>query len=300
MARRPRFPFRISVQTVLPSDFETNEPFHHTVEGLRDLGLWGIELNIRDLDDSRTKEASIVEEYLARFDLRLSMFASGLTAKTLGISLSAIDGRQRETAVHWAKRMVDWTAAGSTAARNDETPTGIIIGFLKGGVVANPEEARRSLVSSLSELLPYAEEKGVPLILEATNRYESSVANSLSDTAAIIDEVLGSSPSNHRTSRGDEPALQILPDTFHMNIEEANMTASLTHYADYYRSLHLSDNNRLFPAFGAIDFRKIFTALAAVEYRGRLAIEGNIKNDLVSDLRASVDHLTPLIEERRG
>ncbi|HUZ17432.1 MAG TPA: sugar phosphate isomerase/epimerase family protein [Spirochaetia bacterium] len=312
-----QFPFRLSVQTVLPPDFESSEPFRRSAEGLRDLGLWGIELNIADLDDSRTKEPDRVVKYLDRFGLKLSMFASGLTAKTLGISLSAVDDGRRAEAVRRARRMIDWTAGASTggaasaggasgaaADRRDER-TGIIIGFLKGGVSAQPEKARESLVASLAELLPYAGERGVPLLLEATNRYESSLANSLSDAARIIDDALaaavvpssapGAAPAGGASDGASEwgrTILQILPDTFHMNIEESDMADALTRHAAYFSSLHLSDNNRLFPSYGAIDFKKVFAMLDGMSYRGRLAIEGNLKKDLVSDLRDAVAYLT--------
>ena len=89
---------------------------------------------------------------------------------------------------------------------------------------ADPERARRSLVTSLMDLVPHADEKGVPLILEATNRYETSVANTLADAAAIVEEVLEASDAPAERGNG---ILQILPDTFHMNIEEDEMAEAL-------------------------------------------------------------------------
>lgn len=295
MSTKPKLPVRLSVQTVLPPDYESSKSFRAIAEGLRDLGLWGIELNVADLEDRRTTDVLRIEEYLARFNLALSMFASGLTAKTLGVSLSATDEAERKRAVEETGRMIDWTAAGNRPI-GDEEPTGIIIGFLKGGVSAEPQRARRSLVLSLTELIPHADEKGVPLILEATNRYETSVANTLADAAAIVEEVLEASDAPAERGNG---ILQILPDTFHMNIEEADMAEALRRAANHFTSLHLSDNNRFFPGYGAIDFAALFASLGEIGYAGRFAIEGNLKNDLLSDLRESVGYLSPLIKERR-
>ena len=89
---------------------------------------------------------------------------------------------------------------------------------------------------------------------------------------------------------------QILPDTFHMNIEEADMFESLRRHRDRFTSLHLSDNNRLFPGFGAIDFERIIRFLKEIDYRGRLAIEGNVRKDIECDLRTSATLLAPLLE----
>ncbi|HUX21739.1 MAG TPA: sugar phosphate isomerase/epimerase family protein, partial [Spirochaetia bacterium] len=267
-----------------------NESFRRTAEGLKRLGIWGMELNIKDLDHTSTRDIGAIRSYLAGFGLELSMFASGLTAKTLGLSLSVVDEAERERAVAGARAMIRWVAGtrGQVESRF-ETPIGIIVGFLKGGVSPKPDAARRSLVESLKQLVPDASELGVPLIIEATNRYESSVVNSIGEGISIIDEV---------TSKGEgrPGALQVLPDTFHMNIEEADMVESMRVGFEYYTSFHLSDNNRFFPGYGAIDFRKVVATLDTLGYQGRLAIEGNLRRDLVSDLSDAVEYLSPFVE----
>jgi sugar phosphate isomerase/epimerase len=80
-----------------------------------------------------------------------------------------------------------------------------------------------------------------------------------------------------------------------MNIEESNLYNALDRYSKYYTSIHLSDNNRFFPGFGAIDFSAIFDHLKKSGFTGRLAIEGNLKNDFNSDIRKSVEYLKSVI-----
>lgn len=281
-----RFDFRMSVQTVLPPDFATSEAFRRTAEGLRDLGLWGVELNVADLNDPRTASVEALRDYLGELGLELSMFASGLTAKRLGVSLSTTDAGARAEALRAARAMVDWVAAGR-GQRDEARRAGIIIGFLKGGIATDPEAARVSLLDSLRELAPYAAERMVPLIIEATNRYETSVVNTLADGVRLIDE-LGLDPAA-------AASVEILPDTFHMNIEEGNLREALAGAFGHYSSFHLSDNNRLFPGFGAIDFPRILGILRELGYAGRFAIEGNVEKDLLSDLRQSLDYLAPIM-----
>lgn len=293
MASQGRFKYRISVQTVLPPDYATSESFRRVAEGLRRLGLWGLELNVQNLEDPRTRDLSAIRTFLAEFDLELSMFASGLTAKTLGLSLSAVTETKRREAVDGTKAMIDWVAAQrAESPERAETPIGIIIGFLKGGIASRPIDARRSMIESLTELAPYASKAGVPLILEATNRYESSVVNSIEEGIGIIDEAV-------RAANGEGPGtvLQLLPDTFHMNIEEKDMVGAMRKGLAYFTSFHLSDNNRCFPGYGAIDFKKVLGGLDGLGYRGRLAIEGNVKKDLVSDLTHTIEYLSPFIED---
>ena len=268
MSRR----FPLSFQTVLPDDYRNDKPFRSLLDTLRQLGFWGVELNLSDPD---AFDPGAVREFLGAFRLELSMLASGLTAKKLGLSLSSPDEGIRRRSVEKCRQMIDWVG-GSQA--------GVILGFLKGGVAPDPKAARERFAGSLAEVLPRARESSVPVLVEATNRYESSVANSLEDAAVLL--------------QGHDPRwAQMLPDTFHMNIEEIDLCGSLARHKVRYSSVHLSDNTRHFPGLGGMDFGRVITCLDGIGYRGRLAIEGNVRNDVESDLHSSVAHLAPLLEE---
>lgn len=261
-----RYP--LSFQTVLPDDYMNDSAFRSLLSTLRELGFWGVELNMSDPDSF---QPATVQAFLGEFDLELSMLASGLTAKRLGLSLSHDSESIRRRSVEKCREMIDWVC-GSGA--------GIILGFLKGGVAPDARGARERFAQSLAEILRRAKEKSVAILVEATNRYESSVANTLADAALLLE--------------GDDPrCAQMLPDTFHMNIEEVDMCGSLRAHTSRYTSVHLSDNNRFFPGFGAIDFARVIGCLEGLGYKGRLAIEGNVHGDVESDLRSSVARLAP-------
>ena len=248
------------------------QAFRSLLETLRELSFWGVELN---MGDPRSFDPEKVRNFLTgEFGLELSMFATGLTAKQANLSLSHPSESVRRQSVEKCREIIDWVA-GSAA--------GVIVGFLKGGVAQDVEEARKRFARSLAEIIPRAEERSVAVLIEATNRYESSVANTVEEAAGFVRDY---SPR----------CAQILPDTFHMNIEEADMFESLRGHHDRFTSLHLSDNNRLFPGFGAIDFERIIRFLKEIDYRGRLAIEGNVRKDMKGDLSASATLLVPLLE----
>ena len=270
-----RYRFPLSLQTTLPDDYRENAAFLSLLKTLRGLGFLGVELN---MSDPRSFQREAIEELLGRHDLRLSMLATGLTAKRLELSLSHPDELVRRRSVDICKHLIDWVAGSGT---------GVIVGFLKGGVVPDTEAARSSFARSLAEVLPHAAEKSVAVLIEATNRYESSVANTIEEAAACLQPY-------------DAAYAQLLPDTFHMNIEEANMFASLDRHRERFRSFHLSDNTRFFPGFGAIDFDRILRFLMEIGYRGQLAIEGNVRADIEGELRACVARLAPLLEMRDG
>src|SRR5712692_10011427 len=70
------------------------------------------------------------------------------------------------------------------------------------------------LVESLRPLADYAGEHGVTLALEPLNRFETSFINTAEQVMEVVDGV-------------HSPALGVLLDTFHMNIEEHDPSAAI-------------------------------------------------------------------------
>ena len=218
----PGFRRFLAIQAVLPQNYRDDRAFLDSLSALQQAGFDGIELNIRD---PRAEDPMRLAAFLRGFGLSFSMFATGLAARSRSLSLAAIDETRRRESVMWTVEALDFAAAAGG---------GVIVGYLKAAMdeksPAHGQQLRRSLV----ELAPDAERRKVPLLVEAINRFESPLGNSLGDVVDLI----GGSPN---------PFLQILPDTWHMSIEEEHIESSLVRYRDHFSSVHLSDNNRFFP-----------------------------------------------------
>jgi len=261
------------VQTTLPDNFGSDKIFQQALEKLQRLGFYGLELNIAH---PGAEPLERIVRFLEGYHLKLTSFASGLTAKTYGLSLSDKDEEVRMRSVHKVQQIIDFLSGSEV---------GIILGFFKGPKVEYSEIAQSQFGRSLDELLPAAEKAKIPLVVEATNRYESSIANSLDDAVRLVE------PRN-------SPYLKILPDTFHMNIEEQDMCASMEKYLQYYDNVHLSDNNRYFPGYGAIEFSKILNHLSSLGYSGGFALEGNLKGGLTEDSEVAMGMIKKISESK--
>jgi sugar phosphate isomerase/epimerase len=268
--RARSFCYPLAIQFALPQRYREDPDLRGTLDGLRGAGFSGVELNIAD---PFSLDWMDLFAFLKEHGLAMYRFASGLTAKTRALSLCAADEETRLRSVAACRQMV--RSLGGTRI-------GIILGFFKGPVSADRDGARSRFAQSLADLVPDAAAAGIPLVGEATNRYESSVANALDDTAVLL-------PRSDARGRW----AQILPDTFHMNIEERDMPSALERHAALFSSIHLSDNNRLFPGRGAIPFGPIIGTLRRIGWKGFLAIEGNTVDGLVPDARAAVEALAP-------
>lgn len=266
---------KLSLQTVMPkaADREGREAFEKLLEKMEHLGLYGLELNIPNLEEDIAPDE--LRQMLAAHHLKLVYIASGAYARARGLGLSASDPDVRE-------RSIEAVLANMQYAEKVDSECGVIIGSLKGSPDMAGEDAEEQIIASLREVFARSRQRGiglqVPVALEATNHYESSVANTLADTLRIIEAV-------------GEDRLYMMPDTYHMNIEERDSGRAVRKSLSRIRNIHLSDNNRYFPGYGALEFGWIYHQLQYQGYTGTYGIEGRIYKSLLEDLEESVEFL---------
>ena len=120
------------------------------------------------------------------------------------------------------------------------------------------ELERELFQEQLRELAPATADAGVPIFLEPLNRYEQHLVNRLEQGVAFAEQVEG---------------VKIMADFFHMNIEEADIAASIRAAGPHIVHVHVADSQRLQPGKGHLDFGPGFAALKEADYDGYLGIE---------------------------
>ncbi len=144
---------------------------------------------------------------------------------------------------------------------------------------ATTEQLQRDLlVAIMRPLAQEAADLGVCILLEPLIRYESNFPQGLAEATSICDAV-------------GSPGLKILADFFHMNVEEADIAASLTAAARHIRHIHLADSNRQVPGRGHTDFVSGFRALHEMGYDGYGALECRIAEPAGQTLRQTADYI---------
>lgn len=149
------------------------------------------------------------------------------------------------------------------------------------------ELERKLLVAQLQELLPAAQAAGTPLYLEPLNRYEAYLINRIEQGTAIAAEAGGGCPQG---------AIGVMADFFHMNIEEADIAASITAAVDRIVHVHVADSNRLQPGRGHLDFGPGFAALKAGGYDGYYGFECRIDGPPEAAIPASAAYLRDIFD----
>jgi len=130
----------------------------------------------------------------------------------------------------------------------------------------SPAEDHDILIDALGRLGDHAEREGVELFLEPLNRYEDYLVNTLAGAASLLDEVAS-------------PAVKIVADTYHMNIEEADPAGALLAVAPHIGHLQASDSNRLEPGAGHVDGALFGATVKAIGYERSIAIESRLSGE---------------------
>ena len=127
----------------------------------------------------------------------------------------------------------------------------------------SPDQDTEVLIEGLTELGDRAAAAGVELYLEPLNRYEDHMVNRLDQAVSLLRKV-------------NRPAVKIVADTYHMNIEEADPWQALREAGDWIGHLQPSDSNRLEPGAGHLDWAGFADAVRDLGYDRTLAVESRL------------------------
>lgn len=118
----------------------------------------------------------------------------------------------------------------------------------------------------LREAGDYAAQGNVMLALEAINRFECYLCNTMEQLTGLV-------------KLTDHPQVQAMYDTHHANLEEKGITDAIDLVAPVLQHVHISENDRGTPGEGHNPWDETFAALAKHGYKGWLTIEAFTRND---------------------
>jgi len=209
------------------------------------LGYAGVELAIRDPKLVSGKELRLLTHTCG---LAVSAIGTGQAWGEEGLSFTDPDPGIRRAAIERIKSHVPLAAQLGAVII-----VGLVRGVVKPGVEAT--QAMDWLEEALGECCAEARPQGVRLAVEPINRYETTLINSVEQGLALIQRVGADN-------------LGLLLDTFHMNIEEPDILASIRACGERIYHFHVADSNRWYPGAGHLDFKAILAALQGAGYQG--------------------------------
>jgi sugar phosphate isomerase/epimerase len=243
----------VAPQEALPSAFVVfRDRLDVCVEKACGLGYDGIELALARASDV---DVSSMLAILAGSGMELAAVSTGRVFAEQHVWLTNPDEANRRQAVAILKELIDVAAALGTSRVN----IGRVRGFVNAGDPTEAAEAR--FIEAITECADYALPAGIDILLEPVNRYEINYINNVfPEGIALINQLNCSN-------------VKLMPDVFHMNIEDASIADSLMAAGSKVGYVHLADSNRWAPGQGHTDFPAIITALRSIGYDDYVTVE---------------------------
>jgi sugar phosphate isomerase/epimerase len=175
----------------------------------------------------------------------------------------------RDNAIEFIRSMIDMGAHFGAPA---------IIGSMQGRWQDDVDKstARAHLREGLNLLGRHAAEKGVPLIYEPLNRYETNMCNTMAEGVELIESL-------------ETDNVRLLADLFHMNIEETTVAGGIRDGGRHIGHVHFVDSNRRPAGCGHIDYAPVIAALKEIGYDGYLSAEAFPWPDPASAAKRTID-----------
>ncbi len=194
--------------------------------------------------------------------------AAGVQMPTVCVEMSHFigdfDAAKRADAVASMKTLI--SVIGEIGGRGAMTPASWGMFSLRLPPFVPPRSPagdRAVLLDGLHGLGTHAQAEGVEIYLEPLNRYEDHMVNRLDEAVSLIEEL-------------DLPSVKVVADSYHMNIEEADIQAALRAAAPHLGHFQVSDSNRFEPGAGHLDWAAMIAALAELGYDGWFALESRL------------------------
>lgn len=260
-----------------PEAFVVWRGFESSLPKAAAMGYHGVELALKTAEEI---DLPHLRQMLDRDGLEVSCISTGQVFACLGLYFTTTDTHKRGEVLRVFRGLIDLAA---------ELRTMVNIGRARGFIAPgeSPADAAARFVEVARELAEYAAPKNVTLILEPVNRYEINFIHSVEQGAELMRKV-------------NRPNMALMPDLFHMNIEDATLGGELEKYADRVAYLHLADSNRLAPGWGHTDFDAVFASLARIKYSGWASVEILPKPDPDSAARQAAEFLLPRIRHHNA
>ncbi len=230
---------------------------------IRDLGFDFIELLMPEPEDGL--DLSDVRKILLDNELGVVLAARVNTER----SIVSADRRARQGGIDYLKTCID-----AAVAIGADIVGGPLYGgpLVFAGVRPTPiQEAERQArfercIQGLAKAADDAGKAGVRLALEPLNRFETDIISTVSQGIDVVDNV-------------GSPALGLLLDSFHMNIEESSISAAIRKAGARIVHFQANENHRGFPGTGHLPWNDIFRTLHDIGYRGPVSLEPFRRDD---------------------
>lgn len=209
------------------------------------LGYDGVELALRYATEVNVPD---MRRRLAATGLEVPCISSGQVFAADHLYFTHPDRTVRAAAVERITGMI--RLAAELGAKVN---TGRVRGIVQEGETS--EIAAGRYLECIRRCADFAGPLGVEIVVEPVNRYELNFINNCAEGLDLV-------------RRAGRSCVKLMPDLFHMNIEDASFRRAFESARGEIGYVHVADSNRLAPGWGHLPFDEVFQILAGIGYDG--------------------------------
>lgn len=262
----------IATKDALHSAFVVFRGIEESIKKASDLGYDGVELALMHKDQI---DINKVKKLISQYSLQIPVISTGQVFAGLNLSFTDPDIEVRNKVKEVIIGLID-TASEFGAKVN--------FGRVRGSYSndENRDITEERFIDTVSYLSEYGRKLGVELLIEPVNRYEINFLNSVDEGSKLIKKI-------------NDKNVKLMPDIFHMNIEDQSIVGSLIKHIDEIGYIHFADSNRFAPGYGHLHFPEIINALKALDYNNWISVEILPMPDPYTAAKQSIDYLRKII-----
>lgn len=239
------------------------------------MGYDAVEIHV---NDPRSLDIGEIQKTCKESKTSVSTLGTGMGFVVDGLSFTDPDTSIREKAIERIRGHIN--VAKKLNAM-------VIIGSMRGIIpeLSEYEKYEEYAIECTKKVMEYAAKNEVIVVMEAINRYETNFINSVEEGMEFL----------HKVSSSSSPYIKLHLDTFHMNIEEADLCKSIETAGVTLGHFHFADSNRWAPGCGHIDFKKIMDSLKKIKYNGYISFECLPLPTPDESAKKAIDHIKPFL-----
>ena len=189
----------VASENALPSAFAVFRGIEKSAEIIHRLGYDGMELALKESDEITHDE---LRSILKKNSREVSAISTRQVFAARGLMFTDPDKERREEL---------WKSFTGFVDLASEFGGLVNVGRVRGSIgKRDKNEAEGLFLDLMGKVADYAEKRGVTIILEPVNRYEIDYINSVDQGAELVRKM-------------NKKNFALMPDVFHMNIEDAHI-----------------------------------------------------------------------------
>jgi len=248
--------------------------YNQIIEKALTLGYQGVELNFKEWPSELKLDP--IKKSLKKTGVKVAAIGTRYLNITHDLYLASPNLDVR-------KRSIKYMAQCMNIAQ--ELDCGIVQAgwaFQGSKLEAPYEDAWNQAVKSLRQVSRLCRQYGMVFVVEFACRKNAELVNTMADALRMLDEV-------------GEDNILVMADVFHIHAENDSLEGTVLKAGKRLGYVHLSDNDRLTPGKGMIDFKVFIGSLKRIGYDGYMVMEFAPQTDIDGSLKDALEYIRKFV-----